>query len=337
MAKARSHFPNNEQKLIELIKDKLGNRFIGDDCAVLPGNLLVSLDTLVDGNHFLSDKIRMQDLGWKALAINLSDIAAMAGSPRFALVSVTLPKKFAKSSFADFYDGLKECADHYRTTIVGGDITGGSVFTIAITIIGESHNNGVLTRSGARQGDVVVVTGTFGASRAGLAELLNTPGRAGRSCAPNSCLGRHLRPEPRLKESWELANRIGSGALKGALMDASDGLADALFQIAQASNVGMTIDLEKIPIGLETKKIAKNYGADVLDWALYGGEDYELVATLPASAWRKWLESSNSESSNHFPFTEIGSVTSGHDIVLKLGDKDGPELDLAKTFQHIAE
>jgi thiamine-monophosphate kinase len=329
MAKARSHFPSNEQNLIELIKDKLGNRFIGDDCAVLPGQMLVSLDTLVDGTHFLSDKVHMRDLGWKALSVNLSDIAAMAGKPRFALVSVTLPKKFPKSSFANLYDGLKECAECYRTTIVGGDITGGPVLTIAITIIGESNSRGVLTRSGAREGDVVVVSGDFGASRAGQAELLNKPARAKRSFDEHSCLGRHMRPVPRLKEAWALANQIGS---RGALMDASDGLADSLFQIAQLSEVGMTIDLEKLPIAAETKKIAKNYGADVLDWALYGGEDYELVATLSSKSWQKWLESTK-----HVPFTEIGSVTKGSTVTLKHGQKEGPELDLAKAFQHISE
>ncbi len=329
MAKARSHFPSNEQKFIELIKDKLGNRFIGDDCAILPGHMLVSIDTLVDGTHFLSNKIRLADLGWKALAVNLSDIAAMAGKPRFALVSVTLPKNFAKSAFSDLYDGLKECSDFYHTIIVGGDITGGAVLTIAITIIGESHSRGVLTRKGAQEGDVIVVTGHFGASRAGQAELLHSEAGAKRRFEHNSCLGKHVRPEPRLKESWAMANQIGS---RGALMDASDGLADALFQIARASNIGMTIDLEKVPIAAETKKIAKNYGADVFEWALYGGEDYELVGTLSASSWRKWLASTK-----HVPFTEIGSVTSGHDITFKFGQKDGPELNLAKTFQHISE
>jgi thiamine-monophosphate kinase len=333
-------FLSKEQKLIQLIKAKVGEKYIGDDCAILPGGLLVSADSLVAGTHFLLEKITLEDLGWKALAVNLSDIAAMAGKPRYAVVSVTMPTDLNDASIAQLYEGLHQCAEVYKTEIVGGDLTSGPCLMIAITVIGEVSEKGCLRRGGARVGDVVVVTGDFGASRAGLERLLTeswadlktrlkAASREHLAGQGGCCLQRHFRPLPRLEEAEALVAQTGSRA---ALMDTSDGLADALSQIAEASGVGMTIDLDEVPIREETKELAKKAGLDVIDWALYGGEDYELVGCLSDATWRKWL------ASDHSParfLKQIGSVTSSESINLTFGGQPGPTLDLRKAFQHI--
>src|SRR5277367_5434389 len=269
-----------EQNLIGRLKKKLANKYLGDDCARITGAALVTCDTLVDGTHFILSKIRLQDLGWKAMAVNLSDIAAMAGRPRYALVALTLPLGFGEDLVETFYDGLLECASAYRTTVVGGDITAGPVLTITITLLGDIHENGCLTRKGAREGDAVVVTGDFGASMAGLrivegeskAKLKSSMEKVDRKFnlkESENCLSKHLRPLPRLSESWDMVKQTGE---RGALMDASDGLADALIQIATASDVGMAIDLNHVPIRQETKATALKSNENYVDWALYGGE-----------------------------------------------------------------
>jgi thiamine-monophosphate kinase len=328
------NYLSNEQKLIEDIRSKIGNRFIGDDCAKLPGNLLVTSDTLVEDTHFIleQEKARLESLGWKSMAVSLSDIAAMAGHPRYALVAITMPDKLSRRSFAHLYNGLVECCKHYKTAIVGGDITKGALLSITTTIIGEVNQNGCLLRNGAKIGDVVIVTGDFGASKAGLKLLLDRDQAKINARAARrqfyACLSAHNRPVPRLAEAWALVNEIGS---RGALMDASDGLADALAQISRKSNVGMRIDLDKIPIQVQTTALANLYKDEPLDWALYGGEDYELVACLSEEAWQVWCNKAKP------PFQAIGKVTDTNEIELMFGKKEGPRLDLARSFQHLTK
>jgi thiamine-monophosphate kinase len=307
-----------EHQLIDWIGRTLGNRHIGDDCAVLPGGMLVTTDTLVEGTHFALDLTSWSDLGWKAVAVNLSDIAAMGGRPRQVVVSLTLPESFRLADFRSLYGGMVECARTYRGEIVGGDLTRGPVLSLTLTIIGEAHENGCLLRSGACSGDLVVVTGDFGGSAAGLWAL-----RQGLS-GFDSVKRRHNRPLPRFAEAWRMIEVTGS---RGALMDASDGLADALVQLARASQVGMEIDTARLPIADETKKAAACASVDYLDWALYGGEDFELVGTLPASAW----QSLSRLCPQHFQ--SIGVVTAGRAVVLA-GQPQARQIDLTKGFQH---
>jgi thiamine-monophosphate kinase len=331
MVSEKQNYLSNEQKLIEDIRSKTGTRFIGDDCARLPGNLLVTSDTLVDGTHFIleQNRAKLENLGWKSMAVSLSDIAAMAGHPRYALVAITMPDQLSRQSFSHLYEGLLDCCKHYKTVIVGGDITKGAILSLTTTVIGEVDGNGCLMREGAKVGDVVVVTGHFGASKAGLTVLLHPSKSKGPDHSRwRASLSIHNRPEPRLPEAWALVNQTGS---RGALMDTSDGLADALAQIARKSNVGMEIDLSKIPISAETIALANLYGEDVLDWALYGGEDYELVACLSEKTWRAWCSRANIAAP---PFQAIGKVTNTNEIELMFADKKGPSLDLRRSFQH---
>lgn len=316
---AKQYLRTPEQRLIAAIKDWTGDSSIGDDCAELPGQTLVTVDTLVEGTHFLRPLISLRDLGWKAIAVNLSDIAAMAGRPRYLLVSLTLPESLKTAEFRQLYQGMLECARAHRVRIAGGDLTRGPIMVISVTVLGEAHENGCLRRSGARPGDVVAVTGDFGASAAGLWAL--TTGIDGFTALKQ----RHCRPVPRLTEGWLLASEAGS---RGALMDASDGLADALVQISAASGTGVEVDLELVPVAMETLRAAQSAGVCPLDWAMYGGEDYELVACLPGSTWDRLGGLSKN------PFTAIGEVTASGTITLKNYGASGPGIDLARGFQH---
>lgn len=327
-----------EQKIIDSIKSWVGGNLIGDDCALIASQMLVSTDALVEGTHFRRDLMSLEEIGWKAVAVNLSDIAAMAGRPRYVFVTVCAPPDFAQNDFRSLYQGITDCARQYRLTVAGGDITRADKLMLSLTVIGDVHENGCLTRSGAKAGDVVIATGDFGASRAGLWQLLSgqagkrkagtAEGSAGES-ATNYALSRHVHPLPRLDESWLLVQKTGSF---GALMDASDGLADALLQIARASSVGLMIEQGSIPIHEQTKKIAKEAGIDVMDWALYGGEDYELVGCIDANVWGEWRK----EGSKGNPFVPIGIVTDGQTIDMTRYGSVAPPLDMSKCFQHLA-
>jgi thiamine-monophosphate kinase len=313
--------------LVETIKSWAGGSFIGDDCAVLPGGLLVTTDTLVEGTHFSSSWTSFRDIGWKACAANLSDVAAMAGRPRHIVVALTIPTDFKRTDLRDFYRSLVECARTYRAQVVGGDLTRGPAFIINLTVLGHVHENGCLTRSGARTGDVVVVTGDFGASAAGLWLLqqgCDTPTRKQFAY----CLERHEHPLPRVCEAWALVRNTGN---RGSLMDASDGLADALVQIARQSAVAMDIDFDAVPVHEQTRDIAQLAGIELSDWVLYGGEDYELVGTLSEQVWQKWQGQPDN------PFVCIGKVTDGAKVRLRSHERGELTVDLSKCFQQVSE
>lgn len=316
-----------EQKIIDSIKSWVGGNLIGDDCALIGSQMLVSTDALVEGTHFRRDLMTLSEIGWKAVAVNLSDIGAMAGRPRYLFVTVCAPSDFAHNDFRRLYEGISDCARQYRLTVAGGDITAGDKLMLSLTVIGDVHENGCLTRSGAKPGDVVIATGDFGASRAGLWQLLG--GKGGKKKNASHTLSKHVRPLPRLCESWALVRKAGS---MGALMDASDGLADALVQLARASSVGLMVELGSVPIHEETRKVAAEAGVDPVEWALYGGEDYELVGCIDANVWGEWRK----EGSKDNPFVPIGIVTDGRSIDLTRHGSPAPALDMKKSFQHIA-
>lgn len=321
----------NEHRLIAKIQEWTNSSHIGDDCAILGGQALASVDSLVEGTHFKLTTTSLEDLGWKSVAVNLSDIAAMAGRPRYILVSVGMPEYIGEAELEQLYRGISDCASQYRVKVAGGDLTKSPVLFLSITVIGSVHEEGHLERSGAQAGDVVVVTGDFGASAAGLDQLSRQSAKGQSSFTKsqsNYLTERHRRPLPRLCESWALVRKSGS---RGALMDTSDGLADALVQICRASNVGMNIDIEKVPVHQETVAAAREAGVDPLDWVLYGGEDYELVACVDKSTWQRLADS------QHNPFTEIGSVTDTGRIAFMRGEKQdaGLSLTLEKCYQHL--
>ncbi|MBA0197440.1 thiamine-phosphate kinase [Pectobacterium brasiliense] len=246
---------------------------IGDDCALLTvadkQMLAVSTDTLVSGVHFLPD-IDPADLGYKSLAVNLSDLAAMGADPAWLSLAITLPK--SNSQWLSAYsDSLFELLDYYGMQLVGGDTTRGPL-SLTLTIHGLVPAGRALTRRGARIGDWIYVTGSLGDSAAGLAILQNTL-HVEDEQARQGLIQRHLRPQPRILQGQALRD------LASSAIDLSDGLISDLQHILKASECGARINLESIPQSDWLRGCVNEEQA--LRWALSGGEDYELCFTVP--------------------------------------------------------
>ncbi|MEW5974397.1 MAG: thiamine-phosphate kinase [Acidobacteriota bacterium] len=249
---------------------------IGDDAAVFEGRkghlTLLSTDALVQGVHFDLRYTGPADLGWKALAVNLSDIAAMGGTARYFTTSICVPKTLPPDFLDAFYRGMARLAKQHQVHLVGGDTCASrrDLF-IDVAITGEVKASELLTRSGARPGDWLFVSGELGGSAMGL-ELLRR-----RQTIPSRCrklVRRHLRPEPRLQVGRYLARR----RLASAMIDLSDGLSTDLHRLCQRSQVGALIESSQIPIPSILPKLLSK---PVLSYALHGGEDYELLFAVP--------------------------------------------------------
>ncbi|WP_345830929.1 thiamine-phosphate kinase [Erwinia sp. HDF1-3R] len=246
---------------------------IGDDCALLTlpekQTLAISTDTLVEGVHFLRD-IHPADLGYKALAVNLSDLAAMGADPAWLTLALTLPE-VNEPWLKAFSDSLFELLDYYNMQLIGGDTTRGPL-SLTLGIHGLVPQGRALKRSGARPGDWIFVTGTLGDSAAGLA-LLQHRVKIGDPVAHEALIKRHLRPMPRILQGQALRN------LASAAIDLSDGLISDVQHILKASGCGARLNLDALPLS-EVMKQNIDPG-QALRWALGGGEDYELCFTVP--------------------------------------------------------
>lgn len=268
---------------------------IGDDAALIDRgkNLeIVTTDMLVEGDHFNLDWSSSEQVGKKALEVNVSDIAAMGGVPKFVLVSLSLPRKLSADFIPKFYRGFNAVCRKYKISLVGGDITHGEKIVVNVVLIGEVGKKLVRLRSGAKSGDVVCVTGCLGGSTAGL-ELLRKEGvKVLKQSRFKAVLKKHLEPRARLKEGQFLAQYVN------AMIDVSDGLASEARHIAEESGVGVEIYAEKVPVSRAVRE-AEGYldpcfrrddrrgddpvqrrGNYCLKWALSGGEDFELVFTI---------------------------------------------------------
>jgi thiamine-monophosphate kinase len=259
---------------------------VGDDAAVVEparGSSLVTTDMLLEGVHFELSAIAPADLGAKAVVVNVSDIAAMGGSPRYAVVSIGLPPTVETAWVIEFYGGMRAACDEYALSLVGGDTNRADLVTIAVTVIGEVAAGAAVTREGARAGDLIGVTGSLGAAAGGLLLSRLPPSRLGRSLG--SAWGRRLlealqRPVARVGEGQTLAQ---AGAT--AMMDLSDGLAKDLSRLCAASGCGARIRLDSVPVSDALREAAETLAVDPVRLALSGGEDYELLATLDATAF----------------------------------------------------
>ncbi len=319
-----------EQALLKRLQSFCPPELIGDDAALLspdPGqSLVVTTDLLIDGVHFSDRTTSAADAGWRAAAANLSDLAAMAAEPLGITVGLALPGATDLAWVEGLYQGLVDCLRPYQTPIVGGDICRSQVITVAITALGQVQSSQAIRRATAQPGDVILVTGTHGASRAGLELLLHPEQGQGLTSSDRLALIQsHQRPTPRL-DAVQIIRDLGKpGRIAG--MDSSDGLADALLQICRASRVGAKLERNLIPFPpCLTAWISE---AEAIDWALYGGEDFELVLCLPrpqAQALMTQLAGA----------TVVGTITAGPEVLLN--DQSGlypPEiLRFEKGFQH---
>ncbi|MFZ5650914.1 MAG: thiamine-phosphate kinase [Bacillota bacterium] len=303
---------------------------IGDDAAVLSVSrgmlLLVSCDMLVDGVHFIRGKISPFQLGHKAVAVNLSDIAAMGGIPRHVLVSMALTPSITVEEVEEIYSGMKSLLSRWSVNLVGGDTVKSEVLTIDVTILGEAGPGQVLTRDGARPGDVVMVTGHLGDSAAGLEILMNEELFTQISGEDREVLLKaHLQPVPRLDQSRMLA---GMGCVT-AMMDLSDGLGGDIRRICESSGVGADIFLERLPYSESAAMLADLAGKNAVDWALNGGEDYELLFTV--SPGREDEVKASFAAEGLGPVTVVGVITE-REAGVRLVDRGA--IITARGFDH---
>lgn len=301
---------------------------IGDDCAVTdlgPGRAVTTTDLLVEGIHFRIRTTSAWDLGWKAMAVNVSDIASMGARPRWATVSVAAPADLSIDWLSDFYAGARALCERYGLAIVGGDTVGspGAVM-LAVTVVGAAERP--VLRTGAKAGDAVVVTGPVGSSGAGLWLLEHPEAEADLEPAVVAeVLAAHRLPEPQVDAGLAIA-RLS----RAAMMDNSDGLARSALWLAGANGLSLELDAEALPLTPAARAVAARAGVDPLQWALYGGEDYNLVVLVPEEAVRT-LKSELPGA------VVVGRCRSGEPAAsVRRGDRSMP-LEPGRTYQHFAD
>jgi thiamine-monophosphate kinase len=326
-----------ERGLLKLIQPYCLPGTIGDDGAIVQPppdcELVVTTDVLVDGVHFSDRTTTAFDVGWRSVAANLSDLAAMGALPLGITVGLSLPPTLPVVWLEELYRGMQACLERYGTGIIGGDLTRSSVTTVAITAVGAVRKDRIIARSTAQIGDAIVVTGYHGDSHAGLKLLLNPELRQNASAElqahHQALITAHQRPQPRL-DVLPILDRLHQNASQIftiAGMDSSDGLADAIGQICAASGVGAILTRSTIPLSPSLSQI---FPDTALDSALYGGEDFELVLCLPAPVALELVDRIGSGAAI------IGKVGRSPDIVLvdDFGADPPIYLDRQSGFQH---
>jgi thiamine-monophosphate kinase len=289
---------------------------IGDDAAAWQGDASIQLattDSLIQDVHFPSGIASWKELGWKAIAVNLSDVAAMGGLPRYALVSLALPDNTEVDDVIALYTGMLDLAQQWGVAIIGGDISSAPLVVITITILGNSPKKHMLTRATARPGELIAVTGYLGAAAAGLGMLTN--GLKFDSQATARFRGAFLHPYPRIAEGQILVEQRVKTAI-----DLSDGLISDLNQICKSSQVSARVEIERVPI---EPMVKAHFGERALELALSGGEDYELLFTARAEVVDRVRRKAAC------PITVIGEIVAGREGVI-IVDKEGNRVNLAR-------
>jgi thiamine-monophosphate kinase len=305
----------------------------GDDAALVefgPHLGILTADLLVEGVHFRRETTSARDLGYKALAVNVSDVAAMGGSPRYAMVSLGIPEDVETTWVVELYGGLRDAGAEYATTIVGGDTSRSDGVVISVALTGEVPEDLAVTRSGARPGDRIVVTGTLGAAAGGLrlAEAARHDVPAVATPEGRELLEASARPRARVGEGQSLA-RLGATAM----MDISDGLAIDLGRLCRESGVGASVNLDRVPVSPALRGLGSSLAVDPLTLAIEGGEDYELLATLRAEAVEQATETLKDRFGT--PLADIGEIKAGEGLVAV--GPDGSERPLEpKGWDHFA-
>jgi thiamine-monophosphate kinase len=288
---------------------------IGDDCAVVESSgdrvMLFTTDVLIEGVHFTKDLIDPENLGRKALAVNISDIAAMGGKPLYAILTLGSPEYVEVEFIEKILSGINSLAGEFDIEVIGGDTAlSPERLMLDIFLVGESGKDEVLYRSGAGAGQVVFVTGKIGSSAAGL-DILK---KGIKSEKFEPLVRAHIMPRPHQKEG----NLIASSGLATSLIDVSDGMVSDLRHICEGSKVGAVIKEDDLPISEECRLYCGSYGIDTLEFALFGGEDYVLMGTVPEHMYYKLRDQMKSGGCAFFP---IGRTRKEPGILLQ--DKSG--------------
>ena len=291
--------------------------------------MVVTTDAVVEGVHFSRAYSGPADIGHKALAVNLSDLAAMAATPRWALLSLVLPGSWPVADVDDLVDGLSALASRHGVSVAGGNITStDGPLVIDVTAGGDVAPRRWLTRNGARAGHEVWLSGTIGGAAAGLEMLRASVAGAGSREPGAECIARHRRPEPRVR----LGIAIGRARAATAAMDLSDGLADALRQVARASGVGVRIDGDALPIDACAREWWAGRAIDPVIAALGGGDDYELLFAVPPKSGGA-MRSVRRHVADP-PLTKIGVFTK--DPLELAIERAGKQDSLPEGFEHFA-
>jgi thiamine-monophosphate kinase len=314
--------------LIERISARLGRRGddvvvgIGDDCAVLKrGSILeaITTDCLVEGTHFQPGWLSMEDIGWKSLAVNISDVAAMGAVPGYALVTLFIPRGVAPEDIDALYDGLEASAGEAGVGIVGGDtVRIDGPLAVSVTLSGTCERDDLVLRSGAREGDVIVVTGSLGDAAAGMQYLKE--GRKPEGPAGELSIARFRRPRSRHLESRLIVENLQPTSM----IDISDGLLSDLRHILEMSKAGALLAEEAIPVGEGALDWFGGDRGEALSFAVAGGEDYELLFTI---AGKREDELSRVESGIGLRLTAIGRITSKKTGLTLTGDGVGRRIE----------
>lgn len=313
---------------------------IGDDAAVVSADAgmewLLAVDAMAEHVHFKPETMEDADVGYKALAANVSDIAAMGGVPKHALVSVSVPPSWGQDRMRRLFDGLYACADKYGVAVVGGDTTSAARdLVVSVTVVGCVEAGRAIRRSGAKPGHIVFVTGPTGLSAGGLHGMLaGLPAEGDKPTAhpkpPRRLVEAHRRPQPSVKAGRLLLEH----RLATSLNDVSDGLASEAYEIAEASGAKLVLRETELPISGELAGYAGRCGISPLEWMLYGGEDYVLLGTADAGRETELKERFREAALPLFVIGEVEEGAPGVELETAAGKR---KAILKRGYNHFAK
>lgn len=324
----------SEERIIEMLNESNlpnGVLGIGDDCAVIPQNehssWLISTDALVEDVHFSTSTISPENLGSKSIGVNISDVAAMGGTPKFVFISCAIPNYLDNSFVKRFISGIKEQTTKHNIHILGGDTTASkSKFFISVTIIGEANNNKIKYRSSAKIGDYICITGMPGASAIGLelTKNMNLP----KNEDEKYLINKHAAPYIYLQESQYLANFNSVHAM----MDCSDGLNKDLSRICKQSDCSANIVIDEIPIDGKLQRVCTKNNWDAYQFLLTGGEDYYLIFTLESKYFEDICEKYFTKFNKKFH--NIGNIVAKNAQQISYFNNGAKYLNIHQDFKH---
>lgn len=293
---------------------------IGDDAAVFSSRdgwqWVWSVDALVEGVHFDRSYVPMESLGWKSLAVNLSDIAAMGAEPRYALISLAVPDTWSLQAVDAFYQGLESCSETYHCPLIGGDTTGSKKDGfISITLLGEVETGSAVLRSGAKVGDFLFCTGRLGGARAGW-EILSHGTKQDVPFYEKS-IRRFLYPEPRVEAARWLVKEIPVSAM----IDISDGLSSEIHHICRESKVGCVMEESNVPVLEDAARWFEEKGQRPVEEAIISGEEYQLLFTASVDHPFPWIKKAREQQIEIFAIGQIVEAAMGVTIRTKHGEK----------------